>query len=395
MHHRSGMHVPSSLRLLVALSVTVAVASSACGSAPSPTPPPTASPSPTPTAVPATRPPTTPTPSPSPSPSGLPTGQAYEHLSGVPVAEARASAYPYAVMLDDSPAARPQAGLSQASIVWQAPAEGGIPRYMAVFQSGKPGRIGPVRSARLYFVRWASEAHALYGHVGGPPPLLRYLNAGKGGVVNADAFRWAGTTFNRMTWRRKPHNSYTSGRQMTALAKRLGVTSVRYDPATWQRFRDGAPEHERGADGSTITVRYTSERVDYRYDRAANVWRRSVDGSVQRDPGNDPNRGHGAATDGPVIAPTTVVVMVVPIRRSSSIDGPAMGRLEADAIGDGKAWVFADGHVVAGRWEKRSATARTRFYDAGGDEVVLPRGQMFIQVISKSSALRHTVRSEG
>src|SRR5258708_2416214 len=127
-------------------------------------------------AAPATRsPPVSSSPPPSSSASQSAPPLVYEDLSGVPTTAELAHRYPIAVMIDDSPAARQQAGLSFASIVWQAPAEGGIPRYMAVFQAGTPPRIGPVRSARPYFVRWAAEWKAVYLHPRRPPPLRAFL----------------------------------------------------------------------------------------------------------------------------------------------------------------------------------------------------------------------------
>ena len=83
-----------------------------------------------------------------------------------------ATRVPIAVMIDDHPDARPQVGLSSADVVWHAPAEGGIPRYMAVFHSHIQTDIGPVRSARDYFVQWAAELGAVYAHSGGSPKAL-------------------------------------------------------------------------------------------------------------------------------------------------------------------------------------------------------------------------------
>ena len=82
-------------------------------------------------------------------------------------------------MIDDLGPARPQSGFSAASVVWQAPAEGGIPRYMLLFQSTIPGSVGPVRSAREYYIEWAAEWKAMYVHAGGSPQALQTL-ASKG-----------------------------------------------------------------------------------------------------------------------------------------------------------------------------------------------------------------------
>ena len=91
-------------------------------------------------------------------------------LDGLMVKPEIASLRPYAVMIDNLAAARPQFGLSAASLVYEAPAEGGITRYLAIFSADQTSsQIGPVRSARAYFLNWAKELGATYVHVGGSP----------------------------------------------------------------------------------------------------------------------------------------------------------------------------------------------------------------------------------
>jgi hypothetical protein len=334
------------------------------------------------------------TPSASPSPSPSPTPQTFDDLSGIPTTAELAHRYPIAVMIDDSPAARQQAGLSFASIVWQAPAEGGIPRYMAIFQSGTPPRIGPVRSARLYFVRWAAEWKAVYLHAGGPPPLRNFLAGRQKLVLDVN-----GRATSRVGFRTAPHNLYTDGKRIRKFAEQAKhATSQRlaYDPSApgrLQPFADGAAEADRGPGRGTLRVSYTSETVSYTYDRASNTWLRSVDGRPQHDALATANPGNGKIGAGPRIAPTTVVVMVVPIRRSKAIEGAALGRLEADSLGTNTAWVLANGRVTKGTWRKKDPSDRTRFFDAKGHEIVFPRGQIFIQVVPKASAARFAIES--
>ncbi len=138
----------------------------------SPTPLPTATPVPTPLLVPAP-------------------------LTGRLVTPAVAAHHPIAVMIDDLRAARPQSGLNSASVVWQAPAEGGIPRYMAIFQDRLPKLVGPVRSSRLYYIAWAAEWRSIYFHAGGSPQALATLRTkGRGQYVyNGEAFRYSNTFY--------------------------------------------------------------------------------------------------------------------------------------------------------------------------------------------------------
>jgi hypothetical protein len=369
--------VPAALLLGVTGSAAFLAARSAAPS-PSPTPAtPSASPSPSPTATP------TPSPTPLPTPTPIPTPEAYEDLSGIPTTKDLAHRYPIAVMLDDHPDARPQAGLAYASVVYQAPVEGYIPRYMAVFQAGTPPAVGPIRSARRYFVRWASETRAVYVHVGGPLPLLNYLNSGRGNVIDA-----RGASTYRVGFRASPHNVYTTGGRLRNWADKNGATQedLAYDPTekgALQPFRDPVPLAKRGPDGGTIQLVYELERVDYRFSRKSNTWLRVVDGKPQHETDDEPVRSRGTGS-GPRIQPRTVIVMIVPIVPVRSINGPALGAMAADSIGSNNAWIFAEGRVIKGTWQKRNETARTRFLDSSGKEIVLPRGQIFIQVITGS-----------
>jgi hypothetical protein len=371
--------LPAALRLGGMLGSAAFLA--ARSAAPSASPTPRASATPSATRSPNPTPSLSPTPSPTPTPA--PTPEAYEDLSGIPTTKELAHRYPIAVMLDDHPDARPQAGLAYASIVYQAPVEGYIPRYMAVFQAGTPPAVGPVRSARRYFVRWASETRAVYVHHGGPLPLLRYLNSGQGNVINAD-----GASTYRVGFRASPHNVYTTGERLRTWADKHGATqeNLGYDPTkkgALQAFRDPVPLAKRGPDGGTIQLVYALERVDYRFSRKSSTWLRFVDGKPQHDTDDEAVRSRGTGS-GPRIQPRTVIVMIVPIRRTGSINGPALGAMEADSIGSNTAWIFTEGRVLKGTWEKRNETARTRFLDPEGKRIVLPRGQIFIQVITGS-----------
>jgi hypothetical protein len=294
-------------------------------------------------------------------------------LTGRRVSPERASRHPIAVMVDDHWDARPQSGFTEASVVWQAPAEGGIPRYMMVFAEGNPKSVGPVRSARLYFVQWAAEWNAVYVHVGGSPQAMALLAAqGQGQLVyNADEFRYGGTYLWRTTDRFAPHNVYTDGKHLRALADRVGAEQIDEKPA-W-RFATDAPLTLRPA-GSKIDFAYQYGKIGYRYDRRTNTWRRYLDGKAQRDRAN--NR---------IVAPKNVVILEM----AFGLLGPGQkGRLEADNIGSGRAWIATNGRTIRGTWKKTSVTAPTRFFDSAGHPVTLTRGQTFVQVIPTGTKVK-------
>jgi len=318
--------------------------------------------------------PATPTPQPTPTPAPTPT-MAIAPLTGRLVREANALRHPIAVMIDDLWAARPQSGLSEASVVWQAPAEAGIPRYMAIFAEGNPKAVGPVRSARYYFIGWAAEWRAVYAHAGGSPQALAALRSKGSGqlVYNADQFRW-GRYFWRIKQRYAPHNLYTDGKHLRSLAKALKAT----DPpakAIW-RFAPDAPLEARPV-GGRIDVTYPHNAVRYRYDRKTNTYRRFVSGGKK-----DIDAAHKVQ-----IAPKNVIVMVMRFGPLTGA-GSGHGRLEARLIGSGKAWISTNGRTIKGTWKKSSMTGPTRFYDANGKQVTLTIGQTYVQVIQSGTPVR-------
>jgi hypothetical protein len=330
-------------------------------STPGPTASPTATAFPTGTAVP------TASPTPVPTPTTVP-----DPLTGRLVTPDVAMRHPIAVMIDDLGPARPQSGLSSASIVWQAPAEGGIPRYMAIFQETMPTSIGPVRSSRYYYIAWAAEWRSVYAHAGGSPQALDTLRAKGSGqyVYNVDEFRYA-ATFHRITTRFAPHNLYTSGAKLTALEKGLGAKPQVYTPV-WH-FAPDAPLDQRPY-GGTISVGYPDNAIKYTYDRDTNTYLRSVTGEKK-----ETDAGTGAR-----IAPKNVIVMRMSFGPLN--DGhPAKHRLEADVVGSGTAWISTNGRTIKGTWKKTSILKPTLFFDGQGNPVTLTAGQTFVQVLTQST----------
>ncbi len=313
-----------------------------------------------------------------PSPTPLPLVAA--PTDGVLETPAAAARPVIAVMIDDAPAARPQAGLADADILFQAPAEGGIPRYMALYQANAAPAIGPIRSSRRYFVGWAAAWRPLYAHVGGAPNALAALDAMNGRLVwNADEFRWA-AYMPRITTRVAPHNVYSSTRELDALAARLGVPAA--PPAAWS-FVDPAPLADRPSTGSLV-VPYPAGVISYAYDRATDRYLRSVDGVPEIDSGT-----------GARVAPYDVIVLDVAVGPLANAPGQTTnqekGRLEVGYTGSGQALVLRDGVAIEARWSKASDAAPLVLTQAtgaaAGEPVQLVRGQIAIQVVPEGTTI--------
>jgi hypothetical protein len=292
-------------------------------------------------------------------------------LTGRLVAPNVAARRVIAVMIDDLSPARPQSGFSAADVVWQAPAEGGIPRYMLLFQSAQPGNVGPVRSARYYFIAWAAEWRAAYAHAGGSPQALRTLRAqGRGQLVyNVDEFAWSSSYFWRISSRFAPHNLYTNGARLRLMANRVGATGTPEPQAPAWTFGREAAYADRPIGGG-IEADYLANHIHYTYDRATNTYLRSV----------SPGIAQVDAATGKRVAPKNVVIMFVhfgPLNDSH----PEKGRLEADFVGSGKAFVATNGRTVSARWVKSTIAGPTRFLDVRGRPIALTPGQTFVQVM--------------
>ena len=360
------------LGILVASQIGTLFPGGAVAATRGPVPSTSAAPSPTLVAAepsPSAVPPTEPPPSSPPPPNLVPAP-----LTGLLVTPEAAARHVIAVMIDDLSPARPQSGFNSASIVWHAPAEGGIPRYMMLFQDTIPQGVGPVRSSREYYIEWAAEWDAMYVHAGGSPQALQTLAAKGHGqwVYNADEFRWGGIYFHRTKDRFAPHNVYTSGKELYTLSRRLGAKNQVMKPA-W-RFAPDASLAFRPV-GGTISTVYPWNTITYRYDRATNTYRRSVSGEKRQT-----DRGRKA-----FVAPKNVIVMSMSFAPLN--DGSKKHRLEAQFIGQGPAWISTNGKTIKGTWKKTSMTSPTRFYDKAGNLVTLTVGQTFVQVMPRGSKI--------
>ena len=268
-------------------------------------------------------------------------------------------------MLDDLRVARPQSGLSQASIVWHAPPRAASRATWRSSATSCPKRSDKQQRPGL-LLSWAAEYDAVYAHSGGSPAALALLKTkGDGDLVyDANEFYHGNGAFNRVTSRSAPHNVYTSGARMHRLGIRLGAKDKAYD-SPWQ-FAADAPLEQRPYGGS-IKVVYPRNTITYRYDRDTNRYPRAVTGEkAQTDAGN-----------GERIAPKNVVVMYAQFTQT----GDRKHRLDADIVGSGKAKLSTNGRTVDGTWKKASVKAPTQFFDAAGKPFVFTAGQTFIQVV--------------
>ena len=200
-------------------------------------------------------------------------------IDGVYVEKGKENLYPLAVMMDNHPDARPISALAQANLVIEAEAEGRITRFLAIFASSDVlGEIGPVRSARPYYMDWAREFSALYVHVGGSPEALARM--AKESFLHINEF-YQGEYFWRATKRLSPHNVYTSMENLKDYLETKELTAGKFFSWNFKddKILDSRPEE------SEIKINYKLDDyvVEWKYDRENNDYVRYVAGEEYKD----------------------------------------------------------------------------------------------------------------
>ena len=272
------------------------------------------------------------------------------------------------VMIENSLDARPQSGLKQAGVVFEAIAEGGITRFLALYQEQKPQLIGPVRSLRLYDVDWFAPFQASIAHVGGSLYALREVRNGH--YRDIDQF-FNGAYYWRTTDRWAPHNVYTSFAKLDALNRKHGYSTSVF--LAWPR-QDGKPADKITAASIDVTISGPLYNSHYAYDKKTNTYVRYQNGA----PHLDREKGK--------IKPAVVIVMDVQ-EKTVLQDGY---REQIKTTGTGKAHIFQNGIAINAYWRKKDRGSQIKFTDASGKDIPLNRGQTWITAVPATEGGRVT-----
>lgn len=286
----------------------------------------------------------------------------YRHiLSGALVDEVEQNFFAIGVMLDNAYDSRPQYGLDKADIVYEALAEGNITRLLAIFDSRQNiDKIGPVRSARPYFMDFASEYGGVYMHVGGSPEALS--GASDYSFYNIDQIGAGETYFWRDNDLDPPHNVFTSSANWLRVGEIKEIKNIVTD-VTWNFVETET------ASTSNFSVDYNGVyKVDWQYNDKL--------GAYLRLQGGDKfiyHTGEQARAD-------NIIIQVI---SSKIID--AKERREMKTQAGGQVFIFNKLGQQTGTWEV--VDGRTRFFDAGKNQLKLLAGKTWVQIIPDESML--------
>jgi hypothetical protein len=294
-------------------------------------------------------------------------------LDGVLVEAGKDNPHLVAVIIENLTTVRPQAGLSSAGVVYEALAEGGITRFLAIFGGGEVDLIGPVRSMRAYYLEWCSEYDALCAHIGGSPEALQAISGL--GIKDMNAMYGDSKYFWRDQSVAAPHNLFTKSEFLNYALRDKKLEDVKPTYEAW-KFIDDEKKENRPQEEKRVTIDFSSAgyAVEYRYDRETNSYLRFNAGAEHTD-----------RNTGKQISPKNVMIVVVP--RVEIMD--EKGRLQMDVTGEGKAYMFSNGESFVGTWKKPARIERTKFYHEDGTEHEFVRGQTWVEVVPEDRKVEH------
>lgn len=271
----------------------------------------------------------------------------HSQLTGVEVDKDTSQQPILGVMIENSREARPQTGLDSAGVVFEATTEGGITRYLALYQENMPEEVGPVRSLRVHFLDWLMGFDSSVAHVGGNARSLELAESRD--AKSLSQFKYS-EPYYRNEDRQAPHNMYARTSDLRDLQKELEYSKSSF--VEIPRSDDAASQNPTTTE---ITLPFSSAfyEAQFRYDNSSNSYTRYLAGEPHID----------AATDKAITVKNLVVLEL-------ESDNDA----QAGALGSGRAFVFKNGEVIEGRWQQSVFNQRLKVTDNQGNEVPLNRG---------------------
>ncbi|MFJ7732432.1 DUF3048 domain-containing protein [Lysinibacillus sp. NPDC097231] len=283
---------------------------------------------------------------------------------------------PIIVTINNHPAARPQSGLASADIVYEMLAEGNVTRFLAVYQSELPENIGPVRSARSYFIDMAKGYDAFYVAHGYSPEAKSMLDNNV--VDNINGMTYDGTLFNRSKDRVAPHNSYITSENLLKGAKKVGA-SMNYSEKVRQAFFEPDERGKIGIETSQVDIYYGNNESfhnTYVYDHQSNHYGRQSAGVDTKD-----------MLTGEALSLANVLFFEM---KHQTIDNE--GRQEIDLTSGGNAYVFQNGYMREVKWANIDGIPRA--VEESGELVKLVPGKSWIHFVPTSPGLKAMVKTQ-
>lgn len=301
------------------------------------------------------------------TPTPTPAVAAVYPLTGLPVPAGVTVGPSLESKIDNLIDARPQIGLQHTDIVFEELVEGGLTRYIAVFNSTIPTSYGPVRSIRGMDPSIASPLGGIITYSGGQPIFVNGIE--KTDIVNVSDDKYGGDTslFHRIHTKVAPHNLVASGKN---IVKRFGK-GVAAPQQQFQYAADAASSSAGTAGDATsklTTVFSQAQSRAWKWNATTNLWERSQNGVVDKD------------NTGKVITAVNVVTIRVKLK---TISHTPVSQL----IGSNKATVSTGGKTIKGTWTKANKKDPLHFTDAAGAAITLAPGNTWVEIVASGGSV--------
>ena len=272
---------------------------------------------------------------------------------------------PIAVMIDNHSDAWPQAGLQKAYMVYEIIVEGGETRLMALFKGADVEKIGPVRSARHYFIDYAMENDAIYTHFGQSPQAESDIK--KYSINDINGVAEDGTTFWRVKEKAAPHNAVTSTEKLLKSAKNKKYRTTSSDESVLNYVSDEV-NLEDGQGAISVTIPHsTLQTVKYVYDEENKVYKRYARNKEQKD-----------WTSGETV--TTKNIIITYCDNYTLTDSENKGRQGLKNIGTFDGYYITNGKAIKIKCIKNARDEKTIYQDLEGNKIEINDGNTFVNI---------------
>lgn len=295
-------------------------------------------------------------------------GKIRSYLTGEMVDDSIGNRRPAAIMMSNDKEALPQYGINRAGVVYEAPVEGGMNRYMAIIEDYDDlDRIGSVRSCRTYYTYFAREFDAVYAHYGQSTFAKPYLP----NVDNINGLDSIGTTaYFRSNDRKPPHNAYTSSKRLKQSIEKLGY-SKEYDSSYQGHYRFARTGREvtlkgafRVADAYKVYPGYLMNKPWFTY--------HEDDGLYYRYQYGQPHKGNEGQ-----IKVKNIILQYCPLAHYATTE-----YLNINVQDSSYGCYVTEGRAIPIKWSKEGEFGPTHYYDMENNEIILNQGKTWVCIIS-------------
>lgn len=292
----------------------------------------------------------------------------YNFYTGIECPKEELNNFAFMTIIENSSAARPQSGISYADILFETSAEGGIPRFLALFSSNLPSIIGPVRSIRPYFIDIVKEFNIPVAHCGGSAEALTTID-NDSSIISINEIT-QGSYFWRDSSRKAPHNLYTSSDN---IKKYVDSKNINITKSQFASFDENFFDNSNLQPASNIKL-LINKTYNTSYEYRDNLYYKFMNSEKAIDSINNSQ-----------INFSNIVVQKTPITLSND-----NSHLNIPIVGEGEGIVFSKGKMINITWKRDSLNSKVTLLDKDGSIVPLSPGKTMWNIVDTKSKIEIT-----